>query len=80
MFKFLDDLVHMRATKVDQHNHFAEINGMSSYYVSAKSGENVNAMFYKIAADLANISVSKTEIEAHTVYIFIIFKLIFRTL
>lgn len=57
------DLAHIRAVKTEKHNQFADENDVYSYYVSARSGEQVNASFYRIAADLAGITVTKPEME-----------------
>ena len=48
------------------HNKFASENDMSSYYVSAKTGDQVNTCFYHIAADLAGVVLSRPEIEVAT--------------
>ena len=57
------DLYHLQATKLDQHNKFAETNLMYSYFLSAKTGDQVNSTFYRIVADLAGIVLTKPEIE-----------------
>lgn len=38
---FAADLNHMRAVRTEKHNQFASENGMSSYYMSAKTGDQV---------------------------------------
>ena len=59
------DLMHMQAVKQEQHEKFSQKNGMhAQYYVSAKTGDQVNWCFYKVAADLAGIQVSKPMLEA----------------
>jgi hypothetical protein len=40
---------------------------MYTYNVSAKTGDQVNAMFYRIAADLAGVVLSRPEVEVATV-------------
>merc|ERR1711972_1200762 len=57
------DLAHIRAVKVEKHNQFADENDLYSYFVSAKSGEQVHPSFFRIAADLAGITLTKPEIE-----------------
>ena len=47
-----------------QHEKFAEENNLYSFYVSAKTGDQVASCFYKIAADLAGIEISKPLIES----------------
>ncbi len=62
-----DDLAHMRAVKLDKHNQFADANAMRSYFVSAKTGDNINTCFYRVAAELAGVSLTKAELEASSV-------------
>lgn len=57
------DLVHIRAVKVEKHNQFAEENDLYSYFVSARSGEQVQPSFYRIAGDLAGVTLTKPEME-----------------
>ena len=57
------DLNHMQAVKTDQHERFSEENNLYSFYVSAKTGDQVSSCFYKIAADLAGIKVTKPQME-----------------
>lgn len=54
---------HLRTVKPQKHKEFADANGMASYFVSAKTGDNVAAMFYRVAADLAGVTVSKPEMQ-----------------
>jgi Ras-related protein Rab-28 len=53
----------MRAVKLEKHNAFADENDMYSYFVSAKTGDNVNAAFHRIAADWAGVVLTKPEME-----------------
>jgi len=57
------DLNHMRAVKPEEHEKFVEEHGMYSFYVSAKTGDQVTSCFTKIAADLAGVELSKPAIE-----------------
>mmetsp|Transcript_7219 Transcript_7219/g.11437 ORF Transcript_7219/g.11437 Transcript_7219/m.11437 type:complete len:225 (-) Transcript_7219:413-1087(-) len=57
------DLNHIRTVKPDKHMAFADENGMYSYFMSAKTGDNVNTCFYRIAADLAGVVLTKPELE-----------------
>lgn len=57
------DLTHLRTVKPEKHNEFADANEMYSYFVSAKTGDNVASTFYRIAADLAGVVLTKPEIE-----------------
>eukprot|EP00933_Yihiella_yeosuensis_P043414 TRINITY_DN3819_c2_g1_i1.p1 TRINITY_DN3819_c2_g1~~TRINITY_DN3819_c2_g1_i1.p1 ORF type:complete len:235 (+),score=38.07 TRINITY_DN3819_c2_g1_i1:126-830(+) len=57
------DLSHIRAVKIDKHNQFADENDLYSYFVSARTGDQVQPSFYRIAADLAGVTLSKPELE-----------------
>merc|ERR1711934_876779 len=60
------DLTHLRTVKPDKHNAFADENAMYSYFMSAKTGDNVTTTFYRIAADLAGVTLSKSEVEVQS--------------
>jgi len=57
------DLNHMRVVKSEKHSLFAVENGMSAFFVSAKSGDKVSPMFVKVAADLSGVQLTKSELE-----------------
>ena len=57
------DLNHMQAVKNEEHDAFAEENNLTGYYVSAKTADQINACFYKIAADLAGVQLTKPMVE-----------------
>mmetsp|Transcript_65331 Transcript_65331/g.174057 ORF Transcript_65331/g.174057 Transcript_65331/m.174057 type:complete len:220 (+) Transcript_65331:73-732(+) len=57
------DLNHIRTVKVEKHNLFADENEMYSCFMSAKTGDNVSQCFYRVAADLAGVTLTKPEIE-----------------
>ena len=57
------DLNHLRTVKVESHNKFADENEMFSCFMSAKSGDNVAQAFYRVAADLAGVVLTKPELE-----------------
>jgi len=57
------DLAHIRAVKLEKHNAFAEENDLYSYFVSAKTGDQVHPSFFRIAADLAGVTLTKPELE-----------------
>ena len=42
---------------------FVESFNMRSFYVSAKTGDNVNTCFHKVAADLAGVTLTKPEVS-----------------
>lgn len=58
------DLGHLRQVKQEKHNLFAIEHQMIPFLVSAKTGERVNGMFTRIAADLAGVQITKSDIEA----------------
>lgn len=39
------DMEHRRAIRIDKHARFAEQNGMTTHYVSAKTGDSINLTF-----------------------------------
>jgi hypothetical protein len=67
LFRNADDLAHLRAVKIDKHQAFQESSNMHSYFVSAKTGDSVNTCFYRLAAELAGVPLTKAELEATTV-------------
>mmetsp|Transcript_14390 Transcript_14390/g.24149 ORF Transcript_14390/g.24149 Transcript_14390/m.24149 type:complete len:231 (+) Transcript_14390:133-825(+) len=60
------DLNHMRAVRQDAHNQFADENDMFGFGMSAKSGDQVNAAFHRVAAALAGIVLTRPELEVAT--------------
>lgn len=57
------DLEHLRTVKQDKHQKFAQEHGMTSYFVSARTGDSVNLCFQRLAADILNIKLTKPETE-----------------
>lgn len=57
------DLEHLRVVKKEKHADFAQENDMASFFLSAKSGDQVNYCFQKMAADILGIRLSKQEVE-----------------
>lgn len=53
-----------RQVKLEKHMAMATDAKMVPFLVSAKSGERVNSMFQRIAADLAGVQLSKSELES----------------
>ena len=58
------DMGHLRAVKPQRHKEFADSAGMASFFVSAKTGDNVSAMFYRLAADLSGVELTKPDLAA----------------
>ena len=58
------DLSHKREVKVDKHVKFVEDNDFQgSFFISAKTGDNVGTTLQRIAADLAGVVLSKPDQE-----------------
>lgn len=57
------DLEHMRIVKADKHAEFALSNEMHSFFISAKTGDQVHFCFRKIAAEILGVKLSKSEVE-----------------
>ncbi|XP_072476356.1 ras-related protein Rab-28 isoform X4 [Notamacropus eugenii] len=57
------DLEHMRTVKPDKHLRFCQENGLSSHFVSAKTGDSVFLCFQRVAAEILGIKLNKAEIE-----------------
>ena len=64
MFANKSDLNHLSQVDVEQHNHYLKEHGIQGYIGSAKTGDQVNQLFYKIAADLAGVKVTKAQIDS----------------
>ena len=56
------DLRHLTAVKSQLHVQFAEENEMASFFMSAKSGDQVKQAFYTIAASVAGITIPQDEL------------------
>lgn len=59
------DLEHMRTVKLEKHQRFAQEHGMSSHFVSAKTGDSVSLCFQKVAAEILGIKLTKPDVEQH---------------
>jgi Ras-related protein Rab-28 len=57
------DLGHLRAVRYETHDQFCDENDLNSFLCSAKSGDQVHAAFYRVAADLAGVTLSKPEMD-----------------
>jgi Ras-related protein Rab-28 len=58
------DLRHLTAVKSQLHSQFAAENEMASFFMSAKSGDQVKQAFYTIAASVAGITIPQEELIA----------------
>mmetsp|Transcript_36859 Transcript_36859/g.80569 ORF Transcript_36859/g.80569 Transcript_36859/m.80569 type:complete len:236 (+) Transcript_36859:35-742(+) len=57
------DLFHIRSVKADKHQAFADENVLHSFFVSARTGDQVNLSFTRIAAELAGVQLTKEHLE-----------------
>ncbi|XP_047111266.1 ras-related protein Rab-28-like [Schistocerca piceifrons] len=57
------DLEHQRCVRLDRHNMFVQENNVSSYLVSARTGEMVALCFQKMVAHVLGIQLSRAEQE-----------------
>lgn len=57
------DLEHLRAVKLDKHQQFAEKYQTSSHFISAKTGDSVNLLFQKVAAEILGVQLTRNELE-----------------
>ncbi|KAL0021558.1 hypothetical protein WJX77_008815 [Trebouxia sp. C0004] len=57
------DLTHMRTVRPAQHTEFADLHKMHSFFVSAKTGDNVATAFYRIVADIADVILTLPDIS-----------------
>eukprot|EP00873_Tetraselmis_striata_P008397 jgi/Tetstr1/428661/TSEL_018649.t1 len=57
------DLKHMRSVSTRKHHDFADANNLSSFSVSAKTGDGVAASFLRVAADLAGVVITQNDLE-----------------
>ena len=58
------DLQHLSKVDAETHNTWAKDHKMEPYMGSAKTGDQINQLFYKVAADLAGVKVTKEQVEA----------------
>jgi len=60
------DLNHLRAVKNQKHYNFCDTHDCVGFFVSARTGENLLASFYKITSDVSGIPLTKNQIESLT--------------
>ncbi|CAM9739150.1 unnamed protein product, partial [Sphacelaria rigidula] len=58
------DLSHLRAVQTASSSKFADDTGMYTFFMSAKSGDQVDACFHRIAGHLAGIALTRPHLEA----------------
>eukprot|EP00283_Hemiselmis_rufescens_P021012 CAMPEP_0173438846 /NCGR_PEP_ID=MMETSP1357-20121228/20632_1 /TAXON_ID=77926 /ORGANISM="Hemiselmis rufescens, Strain PCC563" /LENGTH=202 /DNA_ID=CAMNT_0014404167 /DNA_START=27 /DNA_END=632 /DNA_ORIENTATION=+ len=59
------DMSHLRAVKSERHTQLVETHGMRSFFVSAKTGDNVSTTFYRVASELSGVTLTKPEVEVN---------------
>ena len=57
------DLFHMQAVDLKSHKEFAETNKLYSFFASAKTGDQINIIFYKMAAALTGVEFKKEIVQ-----------------
>jgi len=57
------DLFHMQAIDLKTHKEFAEANKLYSFFASAKTGDQVNMVFYKLSAILSGVEFKKEVVQ-----------------
>lgn len=57
------DVSHLRVVSLPKHESFVKAHGLSSHFVSAKTGDQVSLTFRKVVGFLTGIPVSKAEAE-----------------
>ena len=57
------DLSHLKTVKQEEHDAFAKSNGILSYCCSAKTGDQIQPVFYQLAGDLSGLDISAPVIE-----------------
>ena len=57
------DLFHMQTVDLKVHKEFAEKHKLLSFFTSAKTGDQVNMIFYKIAAALSGVEFKKEVVQ-----------------
>ena len=68
LFGNKSDLNHLAQVDLEAHNNYCKDKGITGYVGSAKTGDQINQVFYKLAADLAGVKVTKGQIEAQQNY------------
>jgi Ras-related protein Rab-28 len=57
------DLNHMRSVRQERHTAFADENEMHSFFVSAKSGDGVNTVFFTLASELTGVPLTRNQMD-----------------
>ena len=56
------DMNHLRTVRKELHERWAAENNFLSFFVSAKTGDNVQASFYRLAGTLGQINIPKADL------------------
>ena len=57
------DMSHLRAVKSERHTSLVDAHSMRSFFVSAKTGDNVSSTFFRVASELAGVTLTKPEVN-----------------
>lgn len=57
------DLAHLRVVRIEAHSGFAKDNGMSSHFVCAKNGDQINVAFRRVVGVITGIEMTKSELQ-----------------
>jgi Ras-related protein Rab-28 len=57
------DISHMRTVKMARHQAFTAEHGGIGFLCSAKTGDQVNQAFFRIAADLAGVTLTRPDVQ-----------------
>jgi len=60
------DLSHVRTVKMSKHESFALEHAMGQFLVSAKTGDQVATAFFRIAADLAKVPLTRPDVQINS--------------
>lgn len=59
----------MAVVDIQKHINFCNDHNMQGYVGSAKTGDQINQIFYRVAADLAGVKVTKAQVDSQQNYI-----------
>jgi len=61
------DLYHMQTVSKEMHENFISTNNLNGFFVSAKTGENINNMFLQITSNLLGISYYRKQYDSKNI-------------
>lgn len=63
------DLRHLTAVRGEQHQRFCDEHHCESFFISAKSGDNIKQCFNRIAASLAGVKLTQADLDVSSVVV-----------